>query len=89
MTDPLVVGATPPERTAQNEAQRAQIDDFGPYLSQKDLSEVLGVSAALVRNWLKRGKLPEVDYRIGGRPAWSRKHVKQFCRDLEVLDAGP
>ena len=55
------------------------------WLTQHDLAKVLGIPAVNVRQWQIRGKLPQPDDHVNGRPVWSRKRVREFCDDLVEL----
>lgn len=52
----------------------------------KDLAARWDVPAATLRQWKKRGKLPEPDYEFGGSPVWEPKTIEKW-EDNHGLDA--
>lgn len=51
-----------------------------------DLAERTGITAATLRVWHLRGKLPAPDYTIGQSPAWKPETVAEW---IETVRTGP
>lgn len=46
----------------------------------KEFAQALGVSPMLARQWKRRGKLPEPDWVISGRPVWRADRAREWLR---------
>lgn len=44
-------------------------------LGYAEIEAVTGIPSNLLRQWAKRGKLPEPDFRVGQSPAWYRTTI--------------
>lgn len=45
-------------------------------LSYRDLAKRWGIREATLRQWRRRGKLPEPDLVVSGSPAWKLETIK-------------
>lgn len=55
----------------------------------EDLARELGVSPALVAQWRRRGKLPDPDYVVSGRPIWLAEGIRAWVEAQRARDAQP
>lgn len=57
-------------------------DDPPPRLiTYKELSAARGITRATLRQWLRRGRIPPPDYRVGNSPAWLEDTVRHLLED--------
>jgi len=79
-TTNAVEGSTTPD--VSEPPTQSQIPSF---CGQAEFARILGLPAINVRMWRQRGKLPQPTDYVGNRPVWSRRVVREFCRELTVL----
>jgi hypothetical protein len=86
--NPGLPTSTDPVCGAHSEPHSTQM---GAFLGQIEISKVLGISDACVRQWYRRGRLPAPSDYVGRRPVWSRKTVAVWCEGLAELasSSGP
>jgi hypothetical protein len=84
----VVVGTTLTFSGPENEAESVdpgQLNGIPAFITQHELAGILGVPAGTCRQWKQRGKLPEPDELISGRPCWARATVRRFADELRQL----
>lgn len=51
-----------------------------PLLGYREISEISGVGEATLRNYRRRGYLPEPDVMLADRPRWHDSTIKNWLR---------
>lgn len=59
-------------------------DDAEPLLGYKEISELSGVGAATLRNYRRRGYMPEPDVMLADRPRWRSSTIEKWMRMRKV-----
>lgn len=52
-------------------------------LGAGEVAELLMVERETVHQWRRRGRLPEPDIIISGRPAWRRDRIEAWARETD------
>lgn len=60
------------------------MDDDEPLLGYREIAELSGVGEATLRNYRRRGYLPEPDVMLADRPRWRSATVQKWMRLREV-----
>lgn len=58
-------------------------------ITYADLSDAAGVPINTVRQWVRRGKLPAPDYRVGQSPAWLPATIQPWLDKLAAARKDP
>jgi len=56
------------------------MDDDDPLLAYKEIAEQSGVGEATLRNYRRRGYLPEPDVMLADRPRWRASTIDKWLR---------
>jgi predicted DNA-binding transcriptional regulator AlpA len=78
----LVPSTTAPISEAPAQSLKGQ--KLSSWVTQRDLARILSVKEDTMYKWRERGKLPPGE-QVGNRTVWSRKVVRAWLSDLEVL----
>lgn len=55
-------------------------------LDYQRIAELSGLSAATLRVWQKRGKMPDPDYRLGQSPGWLPATILPWIEAVKVTE---